>query len=170
MSNYLDEAQVEIVTVDYFRALGYEYIDGPVIAPDGEAPERADYAQVVLTRRLRDAMVRINPDVPVDAIDDALRCRFQIPTRQRAHLARQIESTDCEIDQHVYTLDNLTRNRPTRLHTRQSHRGRNRHCRGGAPGEVSRGSSCRGVPGWLIDRITADVPPPPRCCEEASKP
>src|SRR5680860_122050 len=73
MSRYLDEAQVEIVTVDYFRELGYEYIHGPSIAPDGEAQERADYAQVVLTRRLRDAMVRINPDVPDEAIEDALR-------------------------------------------------------------------------------------------------
>jgi len=70
---YIDEAQVEIVTVDYFRELGYEYIHGPAIAPDGEAPERQDYAQVVLTRRLRDAMLRINPDVPDDAIEDALR-------------------------------------------------------------------------------------------------
>lgn len=64
---FIDEAQVEIVTVDYFRELGYEYIHGPTIAPDGEAPERQDYAQVVLTRRLQDAMVRINPDVPDDA-------------------------------------------------------------------------------------------------------
>ena len=37
MSGYIDEAQVEIVTVDYFRELGYEYIHGPVIAPDGDA-------------------------------------------------------------------------------------------------------------------------------------
>ncbi len=64
MPAYLDEAQIEIVTGDYFRELGYEYIHGPVIAPDGEAPERQDYAQVVLTRRLREAMGRINPEVP----------------------------------------------------------------------------------------------------------
>jgi type I restriction enzyme R subunit len=43
MTNYLDEAQVEIVTVDYFRELGYEYVYGPSIAPDGGAPERAGY-------------------------------------------------------------------------------------------------------------------------------
>lgn len=54
---YLDEAQLEIVTVDYLRELGYGYVHGPMIAPDGETPERQDYAQVVLTRRLRDAMV-----------------------------------------------------------------------------------------------------------------
>jgi len=57
MATYLDEAQVEIVTVDYFRELGYEYIHGPTIAPDGEAPERQDYAQVVLTRRPRNALL-----------------------------------------------------------------------------------------------------------------
>jgi type I restriction enzyme R subunit len=60
MAAYLDEAQVEIVTVDYFRELGHEYIRGPVITPDGESPERQDYARVVLTLRLQDAMVRIN--------------------------------------------------------------------------------------------------------------
>ena len=68
MSGYIGEAQVEIVTVDYFRELGYEYIHGPVIAPDGEAPERQDYAQVVLTRRLRGAMVRINLGVPAEEV------------------------------------------------------------------------------------------------------
>src|SRR5664279_1452418 len=73
MSNYIDEAQAEIVAADYFRELGYQCLHGPVIAPDGDAPERHDYGQVVLTRRLRDAMVRINPDVPAEAIEDALR-------------------------------------------------------------------------------------------------
>lgn len=53
MSSYLDKAQLEIVTVNSFRELGYEYIHGPAVAP-----ERADYAQVVLTRRLRDALGR----------------------------------------------------------------------------------------------------------------
>jgi hypothetical protein len=53
----LDEAQVEIVTVDYFRELGYEYIHGPQIAPDGDAPEREDYGRVVLTDRPRDTLL-----------------------------------------------------------------------------------------------------------------
>lgn len=70
---YLDEAQVEIATVGYFRELGYEYAFGPDIAPDGSRPERADYGQVVLVGRLRDALVRINPDVPPEAIEGAIR-------------------------------------------------------------------------------------------------
>jgi len=70
---YLDESQVEIATVDYFRELGYEYIHGAHIAPDGKAPERNDYGQVALVRRLREALTRINPVIPDDAIEEALR-------------------------------------------------------------------------------------------------
>jgi len=73
MSSYLDESQLEIATVDYFRELGYEYVHGPHIAPDGEASERDDYDQVVLVGRLRDALTRINPEVPDDAIEEALQ-------------------------------------------------------------------------------------------------
>ncbi|MCO5045381.1 MAG: type I restriction endonuclease subunit R [Kiritimatiellae bacterium] len=73
MTGNLDEAQFESVTVDYFRGLGYEYVHGPSIAPDGDAPERTDYAQVVLLRRLQDALRRINPGMPDEVIEDAIR-------------------------------------------------------------------------------------------------
>ena len=52
VSKHLDEAQIEAVTVNYFRGLGYGYAHGPSIAPDGDAPERANYGQVVLLSRL----------------------------------------------------------------------------------------------------------------------
>lgn len=71
--SYLDESQAEIVAVGYFRDLGYDYAFGPDIAPDGERPERADYAQVVLLGRLRAALRRVNPEVPGEAIEDAIR-------------------------------------------------------------------------------------------------
>ena len=35
--------------------------------------ERADYGAVVLERRLRDALARLNPELPLDALDDAFR-------------------------------------------------------------------------------------------------
>ena len=73
MTGNLDEAQVEIVTVEYFRELGYEYVHGPSIAPDGDAPERTGYGQVVLVGRLRDALCRINPSMPDEVIEDAIR-------------------------------------------------------------------------------------------------
>lgn len=71
----LDEAQLEIAVCEWLKAppLGWEYVYGPVIAPDGEAPERDDYGQVVLVERLRDALERINPEIPSEAIEEAMR-------------------------------------------------------------------------------------------------
>ncbi len=46
--------------MDYFRELGYEYIRGPSIAQDGESPKGADYGEVILSRRLHDALARLN--------------------------------------------------------------------------------------------------------------
>ena len=70
--NRLDESQIETVTVEYFRGLGYGYAHGPSIAPDGDAPERADYGQVVLLRRLQDALRRINLGILDEVIEDAV--------------------------------------------------------------------------------------------------
>ena len=43
------------------------------IAPDTPKAERSDYGKVVLEQRLRDALDRLNPDLPAAALDDALR-------------------------------------------------------------------------------------------------
>jgi len=40
VSAYIDEAQVEIMTVENFRESGQEYTRERLIAPDGEAGER----------------------------------------------------------------------------------------------------------------------------------
>ena len=69
----LDEAQIEAISLDYFRGLGYAYVHGPDIAPDGDTPERTDYGQVVLVQRLRDALRRINSGMPDEVFEDAIR-------------------------------------------------------------------------------------------------
>ena len=35
--------------------------------------ERSDYGEVLLARRLRDALARLNPDLPAAALEDAFR-------------------------------------------------------------------------------------------------
>ncbi len=40
--------------------------------------EREDYGQVVLTGRLREALVNINPDLPESAIEEAVRAVSRI--------------------------------------------------------------------------------------------
>lgn len=46
---------------------------GAEIAPGEPAAERADYGQVVLEQRLRDALSRLNPGIPPEALGDAFR-------------------------------------------------------------------------------------------------
>ncbi len=64
MNNRLDESLIEQAALDWFKELDYQVLHGPCIAPDGVAPERADYGQIVLLRRLHDALRRINPCMP----------------------------------------------------------------------------------------------------------
>lgn len=67
------ENDLELASLQWFEELGYSIIIGPTIAPDGEYPERSDYAQVVLEDRLRNALQSINQGIPSDSIDEAVR-------------------------------------------------------------------------------------------------
>ena len=67
------ESVVEIACLDYFGQLGYAYLPAPEIASDGLFAERAEYGETILKRRLRDALVKINPSIPAAAIEDAIR-------------------------------------------------------------------------------------------------
>ena len=69
----LSESAVEAIALDWLGSLGWTVLHGPDIAPDTPATERADYGEVVLHDRLRSALARLNPDLPDDALDDALR-------------------------------------------------------------------------------------------------
>jgi len=53
--------------------VGYRPLHGPTIAPEGEHPERSSYQQVLLPGRLREAIDRLNPQIPATAREDALR-------------------------------------------------------------------------------------------------
>ncbi len=67
------EADVEQAALAWLAELGWQVAHGPNIAPDTPGAERTDYGQVVLERRLRDALAQLNPDLPADALDDAFR-------------------------------------------------------------------------------------------------
>jgi Type I site-specific restriction-modification system, R (restriction) subunit and related helicases len=69
----MTEDQLEQEALGWLGELGYQHLYGPDIAPDGDTPERADYRQVVLVERLRSAVARLNPAVPLAAREDALR-------------------------------------------------------------------------------------------------
>jgi len=76
----MTEDQLEQEALDWLRDVGYSHLYGPDIAPDGESPERADYRQVLLKDRLRHAINRLNPVVPLAAREDALRQVLNLDT------------------------------------------------------------------------------------------
>jgi len=69
------ESVVEQAALAWLEALGYGVFHGPAIAAGEPAAERNDphYLEVVLEGRLRQALVRLNPDLPPEALDDASR-------------------------------------------------------------------------------------------------
>ncbi|HMO94129.1 MAG TPA: type I restriction endonuclease subunit R, partial [Pirellulaceae bacterium] len=67
------ESVVEEAALGWLEGLGYGVLSGPEIAPDQPSAERAVYSQVVLEGRLRQALARLNPQVPADAIEEAFR-------------------------------------------------------------------------------------------------
>lgn len=69
----MTEDQLEQETLTWLQDVGYTHRYGPDIAFDGSSPERADYRQVVLPFRLRDAINRLNPGIPVAAREDAIK-------------------------------------------------------------------------------------------------
>jgi len=71
--NPFTESEVEAAALEWLEALGWRVAHGPNIGPHAEGAERADYAEVVLEHRLRDALDRLNPDLPAEALDDAFR-------------------------------------------------------------------------------------------------
>ena len=69
----LNEGDVEAVALEWLRELGWSTAHGSGIGPEAERAERGDYSQVVLEGRLREALGRLNPELPPEALDDALR-------------------------------------------------------------------------------------------------
>ncbi|HEY6253739.1 MAG TPA: type I restriction endonuclease subunit R, partial [Candidatus Angelobacter sp.] len=67
------ESTVEEAALSWFEELGYAIVHGPEIAPGELFAERAAYGDVVLAKRLREALTRINPGIPPDAVEEAAR-------------------------------------------------------------------------------------------------
>ncbi|MDY0386071.1 MAG: type I restriction endonuclease subunit R [Methanolobus sp.] len=68
----MNEDQLEQLCLDWFREKDWEVIYGPDIAYDSASPERSDHYEVVLKRYLREALLRINENLPQGAIEQAL--------------------------------------------------------------------------------------------------
>ena len=68
----LTEADIEQIAIEWFAECGYQVLHGPDIAPEMPASERTSYSEVLLVDRLRGALQRCNPGLPLDAIDEVV--------------------------------------------------------------------------------------------------
>ena len=93
------ESTIESAALAWLEASGWQVVHGPDLAPGALAAERRDYSEVALTGRLRDALARLNPDLPVEALDDAFR---QLTQPQGADLIQRNRA------QHRLLVDGVT--------------------------------------------------------------
>jgi type I restriction enzyme R subunit len=69
----MTESTVESAALAWLKGVGWQIAHGLEIAPDQVLAERRDYSEVVLAQRLRDALARLNPQLPAEALEDAFR-------------------------------------------------------------------------------------------------
>lgn len=78
------ESTVEEAALAWLAGVGYQVLHGPEIAYGAAGAERASpgYRDVILERRLRDALIRLNAELPAEALEDAYRrlTRSDAPT------------------------------------------------------------------------------------------
>lgn len=72
MENFTEDL-LEEAAIEIFQDMGYSYIFAPDISCDGDYPERQDYKEVILKDRVKDALFKINRDLPNEALEDAYR-------------------------------------------------------------------------------------------------
>jgi type I restriction enzyme R subunit len=76
----LTESMVEAAALGWFQELGYAVLPGPQLAPGEPSAERETFSDVVLVGRLREAIRQLNPAIPEDAREEALRKLLRLAT------------------------------------------------------------------------------------------
>ncbi len=76
----LNESIVEDAALEWLKELGYAVGHGPQLAPGEPAAERDSFSEVVLVGRLREAIRRLNPAIPEEPREEALRKVLRVGT------------------------------------------------------------------------------------------
>ena len=69
----ITEQFVEEFVLTLFSSLGYEVLNGPQIAPDVSSLYRDSYNHARLDKILLESLHRINPSIPDEILEDAVR-------------------------------------------------------------------------------------------------
>lgn len=103
---FLSEAAVEQALLDQLRALDYSIEREEDIGPDGHRPERESHDEVILKRRFEDAVARLNPGLPFEARQDAVRRMMQSELPSLLEENRRIHKLMTEgVDVEYYAVD-----------------------------------------------------------------
>jgi len=78
--NIIEQSAIEIL-----QSQGWEYANGKEISPEGLFCERESFSQVVLLSRLRTAIAKINPTIPLDAQEAAVQKVLRIASPDLLH-------------------------------------------------------------------------------------
>ena len=81
----ITENIIEASAIEILQSLGWVYVNGKEISPEGLFCERENFGQVVLTIRLRSAISEINPHIPADALDAAIQKMLRIASSDVLH-------------------------------------------------------------------------------------
>ena len=81
----ITEDIIERSAIEILQSLGWDYANGKEISPEGLFCERDTFQQIVLTNRLRKAIVKINPHIPKDFQEQAVQKVIRIYSQEFLH-------------------------------------------------------------------------------------
>ncbi|RWZ85875.1 MAG: type I restriction endonuclease subunit R [Hydrotalea sp. AMD] len=85
MSKPITENIIEQSAIEILQSQGWEYANGKEISPEGLFCERENFSQIVLINRLRTAIAKINPTIPLDAQEAAVQKVLRIASPDLLH-------------------------------------------------------------------------------------
>ena len=88
----LTESMVEEAAIGWYEELGYAFLPGSQLAPGDPSAELESFSDVLLLGRLRQAIGRLNPTIPKEAREEALRKLLRLGTPS-------ITQTNCSFHQ-----------------------------------------------------------------------
>ena len=113
---FLSEAELEELLLQIFERLGYERSTDTELGPDGTSPERESYGDVILQRRLVEAIERLNPHIPPEARQDAFKSLVATVTPSLVEENRRVHRVMVEgVEVEFYEKDGTIRGDTVRL-------------------------------------------------------
>ncbi|MCT7952963.1 type I restriction endonuclease subunit R [Ancylothrix sp. C2] len=70
---FTTEDEIELYNLKLLESLGYSYRCGYDIQPEGQHQERKSFSDILLKDRLQNAITKLNPDIPLEAREEAFR-------------------------------------------------------------------------------------------------